>query len=70
MTVTIDEKLRKEGYRVVATLDRTELFQRAVDEIPGIEEMDYFIVPQDIAFCVEPLGPAYAGFHRIYLREK
>lgn len=70
MIKTLDEQLREKGYRVIATLDRSELFQRVNNEIPSLEDMDYYIVPQDMALGEEPLGPAYEGLHRIYVKEK
>lgn len=70
MEKTLDQRLRDDGYRVIATLHRMELFQRVADEIPGIERMDFYIIPVHMALGEEPLGPAYDGLHRIYVREK
>ena len=69
MTKTLDEQLREKGYRPIATFDRSELFQRVNDEIPGLAEMDYFILPVVLALGEEPMGKAYEGLHYIYARK-
>jgi len=70
MEGTIDEKLKAQGYRCIATYDRSELLDRIASEIPNLQEMDYFIVPVDFALGEEPLGsPAYDYLHRIYVKD-
>ena len=68
MTKTPDEQLKERGYRVIATIDRAELFQRAPDMISGLSEMDYFILPVDIALGEQSAGKSYEGFHYVYVR--
>ncbi len=67
---TLDEQLVAQGYRVIATFDRMELFERVSAEIPNLATLDYFILPVHMALGQEPIGPAYDGLHRIYVKER
>lgn len=70
MPKTLDEQFREKGYRVIATFDRSELFQRVAKEIPGLEKMEYVILPVHVALNEEPLGKADEGLHRIYVKHE
>ncbi|MBI5002250.1 hypothetical protein HZC31_02605 [Candidatus Woesearchaeota archaeon] len=69
MTQTIDDKLKEQGYRIIATLHRTELIDRAKYEIFGLSEMEYYIVPVDIALNEVSADNISKGLHYIYVKE-
>ena len=68
--MTIDEQLKSQGYKPIATFHRLDLFDKVRDDIGAdvLQDMDYFIIPVNIALDQQSPGPFYDGMHYIYAR--
>ena len=70
---SIDERLRAEGFKLVATFDNSELIRRITRQISNLEKERYKILPFSIAMEGSPdYEPTESdeGLHVIYIKQE